>query len=336
MRGQSAILNLLTLLTLAGAGVVVVAVALLFVAPGAVPGFLRVPTEPVQVSGLTAEPTATAARAYPTLPPEWTATPSPQPSPSNTAQPVQTATPSASPRATGTLAASTPAASATRATSATPAHVVKILTLANVRSGPGTAYPVVAGLSTGETAPVIGRDSSAQWFAISVSSAPQGIGWVSSFVASYDGSVNDLPVIQAAAPPPPSAAPPTSSPGPPTATNLPNVGGANGIQTLLFQMHKTTGAPNEDIFFDFQVVNTTASTITYGILAAHTDQGVTADSWLDPLLPGKVLTWTDHINFPNTGTYYVYLGICYSSHDACKTGGAPWTRLSASVAVTII
>ena len=50
---------------------------------------------------------------------------------------------------------------------------------------------------------------------------------------------------------------------------------------------------------------------------------------------GVVLAWTDHINFPNTGTYQVYLGICYSSHDACKTGGAPWTRLSSSITVTI-
>jgi uncharacterized protein YraI len=323
-------------LTLAATGVAVVVVTLLLVVPGAVPGFLRVATQPVQVSVLTAEPTATAARAYPTLPPAWTATPSPRPLASNTAGP--TATHTASPSVTATSPASTAGASATPAASATSAHVVRILILANVRSGPGTAYPVVAGLSAGQTAPVIGRDSSAQWFAISFAGAPQGIGWVSIFVASYDGSVNDLPVIQAAPPPPPTAAPPTNTPvpaGPPTATNIPNVGGANGILTLLFQM-PVTGTVNASIFFTFTVVNTTSSDITYGILAAHTDQGVTADSWHDPLLPGKVLTWNDHINFPNIGTYQVYLGICYSSHDACKTGGAPWTRLSASITVTII
>jgi hypothetical protein len=83
------------------------------------------------------------------------------------------------------------------------------------------------------------------------------------------------------------------------------------------------------------VTNNTAGVITYGILAAHTDQGVTADSWHDPLQPGKTFKWTDHINFPNPGVYNVYLGICYSGHDACKTGGAPWTRLSSNVSVTI-
>jgi len=36
-----------------------------------------------------------------------------------------------------------------------------------------------------------------------------------------------------------------------------------------------------------------------------------------------VKTWDDHINFGVKGTYLVYLGICYASHDACKTGGAP-------------
>jgi hypothetical protein len=112
------------------------------------------------------------------------------------------------------------------------------------------------------------------------------------------------------------------------------VQGAGGIQTQLFQMHKTSGATNESMFFDFKVINTGGTAITYGILAAHTDVGVTADSWHDPLQPGKLLSWTDHINFPNPGTYQVYLGICYDSHDVCKTGGT-WVRLSNSIAVTI-
>jgi hypothetical protein len=337
VRGQSAILNLLTLLALVASCLVVAAVALLFVAPGIMPGFLRLPTEPAQVAALTPRPTATTGLVYPTLPPEWTATPSPPPSATPTGTPVLTATPTASPGPTGTKAASTAVGAATLAASAIPANVVKIDKLANVRTGPDTDYPIVARLTAGQTAPVIGRDSSAKWFAISFEGAPHGTGWVSILVASYGGSINDLPVIQPAAPPPPTAVPPTLTPsGPPAATSIPVVGGANGILTYLFQMHKTTGTIGESLFFDFKVVNSTGTSINnYGILAAHTDQGVTADSWHAPLEPGVVLAWTDHINFPNTGTYQVYLGICYSSHDACKTGGAPWTRLSSSVAVTI-
>jgi len=138
---------------------------------------------------------------------------------------------------------------------------------------------------------------------------------------------------------PPSNNPPpaTSTPVavPPTPTSQPGAGGTNGIATLQFNMHQTIGTPHQDMFFTFQVVNNTASAIHYGILAAHTDQGVTADSWHDPLLPGKSVLWTDHINFPNTGTYQVYLGICYGDHNSCKSGSAPWTRLSDSVTVTI-
>lgn len=236
--------------------------------------------------------------------------------------------------------ATAPPASDTPAASATSALAVKITRPANVRTGPGLTYPPVGGLNTGDTAPVIGRDSSAQWFAISFANAPKGTGWVSALVATFDGTINNLPVIEAAAPPPPqaTAVPPTNAPPadtqPAAATNTPVVQGAGGIQTLLFQMHKTTGAPNESIFFDFKVVNNTANVITYGLLAAHTDVGVTAASWSAPLQPGKVLSWTDHINFPSAGSYQVYLGICYDSLDTCKHGGT-WVRLSNSTTVTI-
>jgi hypothetical protein len=330
MRGLSPILNLLTVLALAGTCLVAMVFVVLLAVPGAVPAFLRQPTEPAQVAAVTPPPfaTATVGLAYPTLPPAWTATPSPQPSSTHTALPPVTDTSTALPGPTRTP---TLAVSVTPTPTATSARVVSIKAQANVRSGPSTAYPVVLRLTGSQTAPVLGRDSSGNWFAISIDGAPQGIGWVSSLVATYAGDTNALPVIQPAGPPPTPAA--TNTPiATPTATGVPNV---NGIQTLAFHMHKTTGAINESIFFDFQVVNITNTPITYGILAAHTDQGYTADSWHDPLLPGKVLTWDDHINFSASGTYLVYLGICYSGHDACKTGGAPWTKLSGSTSVTI-
>jgi hypothetical protein len=339
VRLPSAILNLLTLLTLAVTGCLVLVFALLFLAPGIVPSFLRQPTQPAQVAAVTPFHTPTAGVKFPTLPPEWTATPSPQPTATSTT--ALTETPSATLAASGTAAASsTPAPSATLAGTAQPSptptlagNVVKITTLANVRSGPDTDYPILTGLPAGATAAVLGRDSSSQWFKISVPSISQGAGWVSIHVASYAGNLNDLPILTA---PPPPARTPTVTAGPPTATSVPNVGGANGLLTLSFSMRKTTGAVGDDMWFDFKVHNSTNTSINnYGILAAHTDQGVTADSWHGPLDAGQTLTWNDHINFPNTGTYQVYLGICYASHDACKTGGAAWTRLSPSTAVTI-
>jgi Bacterial SH3 domain len=246
--------------------------------------------------------------------------------------PTATAVPTEAPSAT------VPAPSATPPVTPTAALVIKIVKPANVRTGPGLSYPTIGGINTGGTAPLLGRDSSAQWFAISYDAAPKGTGWVSALVATFDGSINDLPVVQAAAAPPPqaTAVPPTNPPGataPPAATSTPNVSGANGIQAT-FSMEKTSGAVNESMWFDFTVKNTTSSAITYGILAAHTDAGFTADSWHEPLQPGQTLPWKDHINFSAPGTYQVYLGICYQDHDTCKTGGT-WVKLSNSTAVTI-
>jgi len=308
-------------LALIGVGFLVLAVFLLVRGSGGTASAVASPTR----AGVVATVAGTQEVFIPTT------TQSP---PTDTVVPTVAATPTVAPAAVS----ATPVVTATAAP-----KIVTMVKPANVRAGPGLTYAIVAGLNTGDTATVVGRDDSAQWFAVAVAGAPQGTGWVSVLVATYSGNISDLPVVQSASAPPPqaTAVPPTNAPAPtsqPAAgpTNTPAVAGANGIQTLLFQMHSTTGSPNQSMFFDFTVVNTTASPIAgYGILAAHTDQGVTADSWHDPLLPGKQLKWTDHINFPNTGTYQVYLGICYSSHDACKTGGAPWTRLSNSITVTI-
>jgi hypothetical protein len=338
VRLPSALFNLLTLLTLVATCLLGAVFALLFLAPAIVPSFLRQPTEPEQVAVATAFHTPTPGIKFPTLPPEWTATPSPQPTDTPTAIPTDTASPTpadtSTAAASATLGASATSAGGTPQPSDTPTpsgNVVKITTLANVRSGPDTDYPILTGLPAGTTAAVLGRDSAAEWFKISVPSISQGQGWVSIHVASYAGNINDLPVVEA--PPLPK---PTVTSGPPTATSIPNVGSSNGLLALSFSMRKTTGTVGESLFFDFKVLNTTNTSINnYGILAAHTDQGVTADSWHAPLLPGQILTWDDHINFPSTGTYQVYLGICYASHDACKTGGAAWSRLSPSTAVTI-
>jgi hypothetical protein len=81
MRGFSVILNLLTLLALVGTCLAAMLFVVLLAVPGAVPTFMRVATQPAQVAAITPPPTqaATSRAAYPTLPPEWTATPSPQP-----------------------------------------------------------------------------------------------------------------------------------------------------------------------------------------------------------------------------------------------------------------
>ncbi len=214
---------------------------------------------------------------------------------------------------------------------------------ANVRTGPGLTYRVLGGLNRGDSAVLMGRDASAQWFAIAYELGPNGIGWVSALVATVDVDVQALTIIAADAPPPASAptntsAPPanTNAPPPPgpTATSAPQ--GSRGVVANSFSVENASAAVGQDVWFNFEVKNTSQSAVAYGALAAHTDVGVTAQSWTnESLAPGQVLSWRDHVNFSAVGTYQLYLGICYGDKNACLSGGAGWDRLSNYITITI-
>jgi heat shock protein HslJ len=90
----------------------------------------------------------------------------------------------------------------------------------NVRSGPGTNFPVLGVAPFGAEGEIIGRSADGRWWVVAVPSAPGGSGWVSAdFVAA--SNAEDVPVI--ASPPPPIVIVPTPAPIPtpvpqPTAT----------------------------------------------------------------------------------------------------------------------
>jgi uncharacterized protein YraI len=229
----------------------------------------------------------------------------------------------------------TPAAALPTATS-TAEGGLKINKPANVRSGPGTNYPALGGLQPGDTAVVIGRDATAQWYVINYSSAASGQGWVSNTVSTYDGDVNSLPVI--AAPPPPA---PTNTPVPTktpiaAATSTPAGYVVNGIKGDYFTIKNTTVAAGQDIWFTFQVTNITDGSVNFGLVAAHTDVGFTAKSYSGPLDAHKSIgPWEDHLNINTPGTYQVYLGICLASNSDCVNGSPPWSRLSGNITVVV-
>jgi uncharacterized protein YraI len=79
---------------------------------------------------------------------------------------------------------------------------------ANVRSGPGTNYPVVGGLAEGETASVTGRNADSSWWQISYTGRSA---WIANSVVTANAQAFNAPVVSA--PPPPA----TSTPLPPTA-----------------------------------------------------------------------------------------------------------------------
>ena len=106
---------------------------------------------------------------------------------------------------------------------ATPTGVVTGAQSLNIRSGPGTNFPVIGVARNGDSGEIIGRSADGNWWVVSVPSAPGGMGWVSaSFVTATDA--DDVPVI-ASPPPPPTATPrpatPTPQPIAPTPTPTP-------------------------------------------------------------------------------------------------------------------
>jgi hypothetical protein len=251
--------------------------------------------------------------------------------PTTTPAPEMSPTPSAAP-ATATSDAPEPTATAQ--------WKISIEYPGYVRSGPGTTYAVVGGINPGESATLIGRDDTATWFVIAFPAATDGKGWVSNIVASVEGDIQALPILQPSGPPPAV----TAAPRNPTATNAPaqqptatpQAYSSRGIVGQAFWFETTSAGVGQEVWFHFKVTNTSNSDVPFGLLAAHTDVGPTARSWGNTSLSaGQTLEWRDNIKFSAAGTYQVYLGICYGNDNACAAGQSPWDRLSPSVTVTI-
>lgn len=138
-----------------------------------------------------APPTAVVVISTATVPPTATSTPTTSPSPTHlpaTPTPVP-----ATPRLTPTL-------------SPTPGPHLSAANTVNVRSGPGTDYPVVAALPPNVAVPVTGRNNEASWWQIS---SPAGAsGWVASSVVQASNTTN-VPVV--VAPPPPATPTPAAT-----------------------------------------------------------------------------------------------------------------------------
>jgi hypothetical protein len=86
----------------------------------------------------------------------------------------------------------------------------------NIRSGPGTNYPVLGVAAPGATGEVTGKSQDAQWWQVKIpatSTTPGGLAWVSASWVSTQNT-GSVPVVQAPAPPPGIS----STPIPPGAT----------------------------------------------------------------------------------------------------------------------
>ncbi len=82
---------------------------------------------------------------------------------------------------------------------------------ANVRTGPGTEYPIIGIAPQGATGEVVVISADGQWRAILVPNSSNDIGWVLGQLLSVE-YVESVPVIPAAPPPPSPTATPTPAP----------------------------------------------------------------------------------------------------------------------------
>lgn len=64
----------------------------------------------------------------------------------------------------------------------------------NVRSGPGTAYPILSKVNTGDELVVRGRNATGDWLQVQVASATADTGWVAAQYVTFSGDMNALPV----------------------------------------------------------------------------------------------------------------------------------------------
>lgn len=75
---------------------------------------------------------------------------------------------------------------------------VKANTPVNIRSGPGTVYPIINALAEGASTPVNGRNAESTWWYVGF---PGGVGWISASVVTASCIPGNLTVV--AAPPTP-------------------------------------------------------------------------------------------------------------------------------------
>ena len=124
----------------------------------------------------------------------------------------------------------------------------------NVRSGPGTVFPVIGVARLGDEGEIVGVSADGRWWAVSVPSAPGGVGWVSvDFVLATNAE--NVPVMQG--PPPPA---PTATPVPPaaTATPAPAQPTATPSAEITFTADRTTIMQGECATLSWSVQNVQA------------------------------------------------------------------------------
>ncbi len=132
----------------------------------------------------------------------------------------------------------------------------------NVRSGPGTVFPVIGVARLGDEGELVGRSADGRWWAVAIPTAPGGVGWASAdFVLATNAE--NVPVMQGPPPPPPTPTPlprPTATPAPlqPTATPVPAQPTPTPSAEITFTADRTTIMQGECATLSWSVQNVQA------------------------------------------------------------------------------
>lgn len=125
----------------------------------------------------------------------------------------------------------------------------------NVRNGPGTFYDIIGQIFPGDVLPALGISPGREWIQVSLSSVPDGVGWVYAPYVSVSGG--ELQVVE----PPPTPAPLI------TVTIDPTLAAAFNIQPTPTRMPTFTPPPPLTVY-EFVEVAPRSAGINSGIFIA--------------------------------------------------------------------
>ncbi|MBI5053509.1 MAG: hypothetical protein HZC38_08820 [Chloroflexi bacterium] len=212
---------------------------------------------------------------------------------------------------------------------------IKVKTAGFFRSGPGTNYEVLGSMAVNEEHPIVGRTQDGSWVAVQYT--PTRVVWIAtSLVEVQNGVIGGIPVRNTPAPPatatpiPPTPVPATFTPIFTATSAAPVANTVKGIRGDFMRLRSTSVGVNGEIWFDFQVTNTSSTdTVAYNGLGPVVVGVKSKPSWGDSSLgPNQVLPWADHFEIGTAGNYTVYLGICFlGSRSACETNNTGWQLL---------
>ncbi len=178
---------------------------------------------------------------------------------------------------------------ATLVPTATPEGVVATAKgTVNVRTGPGTVYPVIGQIKKNDQVPLIGASSDFQWYVISFR---QQQGWIAASLVSVFGDVRTLPVV---APPP--------TPTPPPATFTPSPQPFADIVLVSASLNPPTPEPNQNLTLSVIIKNQGALDAgQFAVATSFMPGNVYAAAVVPGLAAGQQTTVTLTAQIPGTG-----------------------------------